>query len=169
MFTAPLVLQPSVCLSQRSGLCLVTPPGLIPEIRGAFRTPLIADFRSSRSATFASHGRLSSEVPLSDPSHFMYQDSGVPGPSSVQCLPLHDDEVARRSHRARVDADSRAQRGAYPSVEPPLGRSRSGPAIPFTIPSAVSRENDTRPPGVMIVAFASFGEGDVHICLRTLD
>ena len=85
------------------------------------------------------------------------QDFGVPGPASVQCTstPDDDDDARRRAHRARVDADSRAHREAHAVDEFPPGCSRAGPVVPFTKPSAGPRGVDTRPPGVMIVAFAS--------------
>ena len=84
------------------------------------------------------------------------QDFGVPGPASVQSCSTPDDEDARRrAHRARVDADSRAHREARAAEEFPPGCSRAVPTTPFTIPSATPRGLDTRPPGVMIVAFAS--------------
>ena len=99
----------------------------------------------------------------------LHQDFGVQGPASVLCPPTEDDAARRRSHRARVDADSRAHREAHLVDEMPPGCSRAGPTVPFTIPSAAARGVDTRPPGVMIVAFASLMVASKAMCSFALE
>ena len=101
--------------------------------------------------------RGSQSLGVPGPASALYtQDFGVPGPASVQSSSTPDDEDARRrAHRARVDAEARAHSAAQAAEDSPPSRSRAGPPIPFTLPSAPPRGHDTRPPGDMVVAFAS--------------